>query len=153
MTPSPCGQFTGRHMGAIMVAFFAVVIAVNLIMAHMAGATFGGVVVENSYVASQQFNHWLDEAAAERALGWRADVVRHADGHVTVALSGLASPPEAISAIARHPLGHQPDQALRFVPDGAGDFVSTAVLPAGRWRLRLEVRGHGKIWRSEGDVR
>ena len=42
----------------------------------MPSSTFGGVVVENSYVASQDFNGWLDEARAERALGWDADVGR-----------------------------------------------------------------------------
>ena len=55
------GPFTGRHITIIMVAFFAVVIAVNLLMARYATSTFGGVVVENSYVASQNFNKWLDE--------------------------------------------------------------------------------------------
>ena len=43
--------FTGRHMAAIMVAFFGVVIAVNVYMARLATSTFTGVVVENSYVA------------------------------------------------------------------------------------------------------
>ena len=40
--------FTGRHMAAIMVAFFGVIIAVNFTMARFATATFGGRVVENS---------------------------------------------------------------------------------------------------------
>jgi nitrogen fixation protein FixH len=56
-------------MAAIMVAFFAVVIAVNVYMARLASSTFTGVVVENSYVASQHFNRWLDEARAEERLG------------------------------------------------------------------------------------
>ena len=51
--------FTGRHMAAIMVAFFGVVIVVNLLNARLASSTFGGEVVENSYVASQDFNRWL----------------------------------------------------------------------------------------------
>jgi hypothetical protein len=57
--------FTGRHMAMIMIAFFGVVIAVNVLMARFAVSTFGGVVVENSYVASQHFNRWLDEARVE----------------------------------------------------------------------------------------
>ena len=144
--------FTGRHMAMIMVAFFGVVIAVNVTMARLAGSTFGGVVVENSYVASQHFNRWLDEAAAEQALGWRADLGRGGDDRVTLALAG----PQAdatVTAIARHPLGHERDVALRFTPAGAGRFVSTEALPAGRWRLRLEVRSGGLLWRHEGDVR
>jgi len=45
MTGKP---FTGRHMLAVLVGFFGVVIAVNFIMASYATSTFGGVVVENS---------------------------------------------------------------------------------------------------------
>jgi len=139
-------------MAAIMVGFFAVVIAVNLFMARQASATFGGVVVDNSYVASQHFNRWLDEAAAERALGWKADLGRTVDGRVTLALAGPAT--ASIRGVARHPLGRQSDVTLRFVPTGTGRFVTDEVLPAGRWRVRIEARGEGgKLWRSEGDVR
>ena len=49
-------------------------------------------------------------------------------------------------------LGRLPDQALVFAPLGGGRFVSTTPLPAGRWRLRLDVRADGHVWRHEGDV-
>jgi nitrogen fixation protein FixH len=81
-------RFTGWHMTAILVAFFGVVIVVNVGMARLASHTFSGVVVENSYDASQQFDRWLDEAAKEQALGWHAQVARQADGHVVVTLTG-----------------------------------------------------------------
>ena len=41
-------RFTGWHMTTILVAFFAVVITVNIVMARFALSTFGGTVVENS---------------------------------------------------------------------------------------------------------
>ena len=64
---------TGKRMTGIFVLFFGVVIAVNVVMACYASSTFGGIVVENSYVASQDFNRWLDEAAAEKALAiWQS---------------------------------------------------------------------------------
>ena len=144
--------FTGRHMAAIMVGFFAVVISVNVYMAREATSTFGGVVVDNSYVASQHFNRWLDEAASENALGWSAQLGRGADDRVTLALTGPATA-AAVTAVARHPLGHQPDRTLHFVSDGQGGYLSAEPLPAGRWRLRLEARADGRSWRSEGDVR
>lgn len=49
-------EFTGRHMLAIMLAFFGVIIAVNGVMATFATRSWSGLVVENTYVASQQFN-------------------------------------------------------------------------------------------------
>lgn len=99
--PAP-RPFTGRHMAMIMVSFFSVVIAVNVFMAREAISTFSGVVVENSYVASQHFNRWLDEARAERALGWKAAISRRSDDRVELALSGMAAAPAAVFAVARH---------------------------------------------------
>lgn len=145
--------FTGRHLAAIMIAFFAVVIAVNLFMARMAGATFGGVVVDNSYVASQRFNRWLDQAEAQKALGWKAEANRLTSGRVGVDVSGLPAGAATLTALARHPLGRETDRHLMFDRDGNGRFVSRETLPAGRWRLRVELRAGGKFWRTEGDVR
>ena len=153
MTTRAPGPFNGRHMTAILVAFFAVVIAVNVLMARFAISTFGGVVVENSYVASQHFNRWLDEAQAERALGWNASLARGAGDRVVMTLAGLpAGAAPTVAAVARHPLGRLPDRTLVFAAMGDGRFISTTPLPAGRWRLRMEVRADGHLWRQEGDV-
>ena len=60
--------FTGRHMLAVVFAFFAAIIAVNLVMAFLATGTFPGLVVKNSYVASQGYNQRLAETRShERA--------------------------------------------------------------------------------------
>lgn len=139
--------FTGRHMAMIMVAFFGVVIAVNVYMARLASSTFTGVVVENSYVASQHFNRWLDEARAEDRLGWHARAVRDPDGHVLVTLAGAPAGAQ-VRGDAWHPLGRAPDHDLRFAPVAAG-FRSAEPLPAGRWRIRIEVQAAGKRWRTE----
>lgn len=152
MSGTPEGRFTGRHMTAIIVAFFGVVIAVNVVMARLATSTFGGVTVQNSYVASQHFNRWLDEADAERALGWQAQTVRTPDGHIAVRLTGMPAGPVKVTAVARHPLGRQPDQVLQFAASG-DRFLSATPLPEGRWRLRLEVQADGKQWRTESDLR
>jgi nitrogen fixation protein FixH len=120
-------------------------------MARLAIGTFGGEVVENSYVASQHFNRWLDEAAAEKTLGWDAEAARAGDGRVAVTLEGVPAG-AVLAAVARHPLGRLPDHALAFVAQGRGRFLSDRPLPEGRWRLRLEVRAAGRLWRTEGDV-
>lgn len=133
--------FTGRHMAASMVGFFAVVIAVNLTMATVASQTFGGTVVDNSYVASQHFNRWLDEAAAEAALGWTVRVDRTGD-RADLLLRGKdgAIAGASITAVAQHPLGREPDRSLRFESRGGGHYRSLETLPTGRWRLRLDIR-------------
>jgi nitrogen fixation protein FixH len=141
-------RFTGRHMAAILVTFFGIVFAVNFVMAGYAHSTFGGIVVENSYVASQKFNGWLEEARAQERLGWSAGIKRDDDGSVRVMLDG-PGPQARLAAIARHPLGRAPDRELTFVRAADGSFVSRETLPAGRWTMRLEVRDGDDIWRSE----
>lgn len=140
-------RFTGWHMAGILVAFFAVIIAVNMTMARYAVSTFGGVTVENSYVASQHFNRWLDEAAVEQSLGWSAQVERLEDGRIALALAGPASGAD-VTAIARHPLGTQPDQLLHFAQEG-GRYLSREKLPVDRWTLRLSISDQGRRWRTE----
>ncbi len=143
--------FTGWHMAAILLSAFAVVLAVNVVMATLATSTFGGEVVENSYVASQDFNRWLDEAAKERALGWKVAAARDGDGRVRVTLTGVPRDASVI-AEARHPLGRLPDMQLGFAPDAAGAYRSARPLPAGRWMLRFVVKAQGKTWRGERPV-
>lgn len=147
----PAGRFNGRHMAAILVVFFGIVIVVNFYMAHLARATFAGVVVKNSYVASQNFNRWLDEAHREGELGWHATATRGADGRIGVALRNVPAG-AAVTGTAWHPLGHQPDQPLEFVAAPGGRFVSTAPIAAGRWTLRLEVVANGHRWRTEEPI-
>lgn len=143
------GPFTGRHATILVVLFFAVVIAVNVIMARAALQTFGGTVVENSYVASQNFNGWLHEAKREKDLGWSAAAQRRGDNRVSIRLSGVSIGAVRLTGEARHPLGTLADRALTFDRQADGSFLSAEPLPAGRWQLRLSVSAAGQIWRSQ----
>lgn len=152
MGPQIERRFTGWHAAAMLVAFFGIVGAVNFTMAGFARSTFGGVVVENSYVASQEFNEWLDAAEQSRALGWQATTSRLADGRVSVMLVG-APDGTGLSGQARHPLGRLDDVALRFELQPDGSYRSLEALPDERWTLRLEASNAGHTWRSEGELR
>lgn len=147
--------FTGRHMAAILVAFFAVVVGVNMLMARFAISTFGGTVVDNSYVASQKFNGWLAEARAQKALGWRMAAERGAQGRLVVTLVGRDGGPvdARVTGEARHPLGLAAPLALRFDRMADGRWISTAALPQGRWALTLEAAQGETRFRAAGDVR
>jgi nitrogen fixation protein FixH len=138
-------------MAMILIAGFGVVIAVNLVMARLAVSTFGGVVVENSYVASQEFNKWLAAADRSRAIGWHPVLSRLDDGRIQAAFAPKAAPLKLVG-IARHPLGRLPDTPLAFAAAGPGRFVSTAPLAPGRWVVRLEGRAGGSEWRGEAPL-
>lgn len=151
-TATAKGQLTGRKVTAIFVVFFGVIMVVNFTMAHFARSTFGGVVVENSYVASQHYNKWLDAAAAQQKLGWSATLARLPDDRVAVRFTG--APEElTVSAMARHPLGRSPEQALAFERAADGAFVSTKAVAPGRWMVRLAAQAGDAKWREEQELR
>lgn len=137
--------FTGRHMTFIMIAFFGTVFAVNFTMARLAIGSFGGTVVENSYVASQEFNGWLQDARAQKALGWATKVSLDADRHIAIAVA-TPSGQDAINirGTASHPLGRSADIPLNFLPVAPGHLRSVEALPAGRWTLHATIDRKGQ---------
>ena len=141
--PAP-RPFTGWHMTAILVGFFVIVMAVNFAMARFALSSFGGTVVDNSYVASQHYNELLAKAEAQDRLGWQPSVWLDRTRHVRVTLAhqGERLPIASAKAMIHHPLGRLPSQALVMVGDGQGGMISTRMLPQGRWRIALAVT-HG----------
>ncbi len=144
-------EFTGKHMAAILVAGFGIVIAVNFYMASLAIGGFGGVVVENSYVASQKFNGWLEQARESERLGYSASFGRDADGKLVVATADV--PQSAIlSADVRRPLGKPEDMRLQFEQIEKDRFVSTDALPEGRWIVRLAVDAGDSLWVTENEL-
>jgi nitrogen fixation protein FixH len=148
------GKFTGWHMTAILVAFFGIVMAVNFNMARMAVGTFGGTVVDNSYVASQNYNHWLASADKQGKLGWTVKLSLSADRHVVIDARQYGSTLDRLNAVgdALHPLGRAEDIALAFVPQGDGRLQSVAALPAGRWNVQLALRRGPDIYRISEEV-
>jgi len=146
-------QFTGWHMFGAMVAMFGLVIGVNLLMAYCALSTFGGTVVDNSYVASQNYNRWLSDARTQEALGWRATATLEDNGRVAIKLGGARGPIAAsLTAVASHPLGRAPDQSLTFHRRDDGDYLSTRPLPSGRWQLRIQARSDDRVARFSEQV-
>lgn len=153
-TPTP-RRFTGRHMTVILVAFFAVVIAVNVTMARFALSTFGGKTVENSYVASQHYNEWLQRARAQDRLGWDAIIALDATRRVllTICKDGVALDGVRVAATIHHPVGRTAPAALRFERAAGGALRSVEPLAVGRWRLDLTVRRGADEARYRRDVR
>lgn len=128
---------TGRHVAAITVGAFAVIVGVNLVMAWQAVSTFPGVEVRNSYVASQG---WNAARRAQEALGWtlRQD---YADGALTLRFTdaaGLPAPVAALSVLVGRATEARSDQTPVFVQEG-GAYRAAVDLPPGKWMLRVEA--------------
>ncbi|WP_375291770.1 FixH family protein [Qipengyuania sp.] len=142
--------FTGRTMSTILVSFFGVIIAVNFTMAWFAVCGFGGVVVDNSYVASQKFNGWLKEAQVEDGMGWSARVSRDAGGHLIVQLHGVPRGAKVVAAL-RRPIGPPEDLTLDMIETGPNLYLAPDIEP-GRWIVRLEVEAAGRRWSHETNI-
>ena len=123
MSPRTSGEFTGRHMLLTMVAFFGVVIAVNLTMATFARTSWTGLVVENTYVAGQQFNRKAEEGRAQAALHWsgRLTLAAGAIRYELADASGARIAPRAVTLAFRHPAYEAQDRTIRLgrAADGA----------------------------------
>ncbi|MEM8576125.1 MAG: FixH family protein, partial [Pseudomonadota bacterium] len=107
-----------------------------------------GIVVENSYVASQKFNDWIDEADRMAALGWEANATRTEDGHIVIATDGIPKGAD-ITAVLRRPIGTKQFADLTFAPSGKGQFRSLEPVPDGRWTIRLTIEAGGSTWAQE----
>lgn len=149
--PAQKGTFTGRHMAAILVVGFGIVAAVNFTMAGFAVSGFHGTVVDNSYVASQEFNGWLEQAEQSRALGWEAAVTRDVDGFVVLSTTGVPTGAQ-ITAQLRRPLGTREYASLIFAPVGNGQYRSADPVNDGRWTMRLFIDASGRRWAHETEL-
>jgi len=140
--------FTGKHMALVFVGGFGIVIAVNLVMATFAVGSFHGTVVDNSYVASQNYNGWLAKAEASKQLGWQVEASQRADGRVVLGTAGVPAA-ATVAAEAERPLGAREHTPLAFAPDGAGRWVSDRPLADGRWQMRIAITAPGQEWAGE----
>lgn len=133
--------FTGRHMIYVLAGFFGTIIAVNLLMAVLANRSWTGLVVKNSYVASQHFNEKLTAAQAQAKLGWTGSLA-YGDGRLVFRLADREG--EAIHAIeataaVRRPIHERDDRSvlLQASPDGLAGQV---VLEPGVWDVDIDAR-------------
>ncbi|MBO0906142.1 FixH family protein [Jiella sonneratiae] len=134
-------EFTGRHMALVMAGFFGTIIAVNLTMAYFAESTWSGLVVANSYVASQTFDADTEERESELARGWTAHT-DYRDGRFRLVLEDAAGRPvrgAAVRATIGHPVNANFDRTLTLAPAAGGAYDAETMLTRGRWEARLEV--------------
>lgn len=134
---TPRGKpLTGFKVLMIAVTAFGIIISVNLYLAYSAVSTFPGLEVDNSYVASQNFNA---ELAAQLALGW--DVSARVEGGqlrlaFTDADSGAPVQVAALDATLGRATHVRDDQTPDFRYD-TGVFTAPVDLAPGNWNVRI----------------
>ncbi len=132
-------ELTGRHVLAMTVSAFALIIAVNVFMAISAVETFPGLETENSYVASQEFDR---RKAAQLALGW--DVSADVDGETLILdirdKNGNPVKVASIYAIFGRATHVRDDQEPKFQQSADGPYTAPIGKPDfGNWNLRVNI--------------
>lgn len=126
---------TGKSVFVIVASAFGVIILVNLLFSILAVRTFPGLEVDNSYVASQDFD---ERREAQEALGWEL-AAEVADGHLVLRFTDDQGRPVEVASLdatlgrATHVReDRQPEFSYR-----AGVFSAPVDLAPGNWNVRL----------------
>ncbi len=143
---------TGRFVLTALVAFFAVVIGVNLVMMRLAISTLPGTEVDSAYSASLAYQREILAARQQNDRDWRVDahIERGPDGTAALNLhakdrSGSSLVGLAVSGRLERPTDRRADRAIEIVERGGGNYRGTAqgVAP-GQWDLVIEADADGK---------
>ncbi len=138
-------QLTGGHVLAMLIAFFGVIIGVNLLMAWFANTTWSGLVVANGYVASQSYDKDLAKARAQEALGWKVGFDASED-RIRLTFedkAGQKIDSLSITGDLERTVTDKEDQKLTFQPMGSGVYSAPAMLTAGVWEVVVVAEGNG----------
>ncbi len=144
-------RFTGWHMLACLVAFFGVIITVNVTMAVIASKTWTGLVVENSYVESQNFNSKLASAEAQRARGWTSHLA-YENGELSFTLRDSLGNPlgsERITVALGRPAFEQQDRTIVLERQSDGRYAKSIDLPEGGWQVDILASAGGNPYRRK----
>ena len=153
-------QITGLMVLGFMIAFFVIIVGVNVFMAHAAISTFGGVEIASSYHAGQMFERDVAMAKAQDAQHWRVDakLTRAADGTTLIDITahdGAGAPVSGVAASAQfaRPTNRRLDRTIMVGQTGPGHFVGNTDLAAGQWDLVIELsRQDERLFRSKNRV-
>ena len=148
-SPKP---LTGGKVLLMLVAFFSVVIAVNMIMAKLAIQTLPGTEVDSAYSASLAYENEIAAAQDQNARNWKVDahIQRGPDGGATLEVeardnSGLPMSGLNFQGRFERPADRRADQAVALAEVASGIYRGRALLIGpGQWDLVLEGDAAGR---------
>lgn len=138
-------ELKGGHVLAMIIAFFGVIIGVNLVMAYLANSTWSGLVVENGYVASQNFHNDLAKAKAQEALGWTVGFAYDKDSVKVTFTDAKGARIDTLNLAGKlqRTVTDKEDQVLTFAWLGSGLYSAPARLAPGLWEVEIDGKGDG----------
>lgn len=144
------GKISGRGFLIGLGLFFGTIFLANGIMVYYALSTFDGVETDNAYRKGRAYNHVLEAAAAQAALGWTvtiAQVPTYTATNVVLNVavtfsdnSGEALNLSTVSIDFWRPTMQGMDVAATLTSQGDGIYEGQLVLAnAGNWIARINT--------------
>ena len=130
----------------MLVAFFGVVIAVNLVMMRLAIQTLPGTEVDSAYSASLAYEKEISAARDQNARNWKVDahVERSGQGGATLQVEARDHNGQPMPGLKFHgrferPTDRRADLPVVIAEVGIGIYRGSALAVApGQWDLVLE---------------
>jgi len=149
VSPRP---LTGLKVLFMLVAFFGVVIGVNMIMMRLAIQTLPGTDVDSAYRASLAYENEIVAAHDQNSRNWKVDahIQRAPDGGATLqgeARDNRGRPMSGLKFKGRfeRPTDKRADQPVTLAETGNGIYRGSAsLIAAGQWDLVLEGDAAGQ---------
>ena len=149
VSPKP---LTGRKVLFMLVAFFGVVIGVNMVMMKLAILTLPGTDVDSAYSASLAYENEIAAAHDQNARNWKVDahIQRSADGGATLQVEARDNSGKPMSGLKfqgrfERPTDRRADQSVALAETGIGIYRGSAsMIVPGQWVLVLEGDAAGR---------
>ncbi|PZW43051.1 nitrogen fixation protein FixH [Humitalea rosea] len=138
----PFDPARGKWIPWIFAGMMTLVVAVNGGLIFAALSTFTGVTTGRAYDQGRVYNHVIEEATRQAALGWTAHVALAA-GRLSVVVTDREGLPVAghMDGLLQRPLDGR-ELPLSFAAPAPGRWSAEAVPPAaGQWEARLTLTG------------
>ncbi len=136
-------MLNGKHVLAMFLVFFAIIIIANAVFITFAVKSFPGEQEKKSYLQGVRFNDRLAEREAQNALGWTAEIAtaRAEDGLVSIELAFRSATNAPISGLSvegvlSRPVSDEFDAPVAFEELAGGAYRASIAVPSGAWRLQ-----------------
>lgn len=150
----------GWHVLASLLAFFGIVIGINIYFAFAAINTFPGEDVTHPYIQGLEYNRTLAARKVQEAQGWQVTARLAPDGAAAALVvearqrDGAPLTGARIDGVLRWPTDSHRDRRLAFREIGGGVYVAPlSGLSEGDWDLRATATSANNNLDFEADLR
>ncbi len=149
LAPRP---LTGRMVLVMLIAFFGIVIGVNLVMMRLAIQTLPGTEVDSAYGASLAYEKEIATAREQAERNWKVDahVERSGQGSATLQVEARDSTGRPVTGLTfegrfERPTDRRADLPVTLTEVGIGIYRGNAPdIAPGQWDLVLEGVSRGQ---------